>query len=148
MASHESAAAYQVTLTNYFLGAPIRYRSGPSGFGAKLYRRAAAHFDGAVHERLVVEGAVENLRYPIASYCQTSLKSVVESYNLYTEKEAEGKLAKVGYWDLIYPPIRRLIGHLFFLGAIREGKRGFIKAMLDSFYAFLLAAKRWERSRQ
>jgi glycosyltransferase involved in cell wall biosynthesis len=139
-------AAYQVRLTNHFLGAPVRYRSGPSGFGAKLYRKSAAQFAGAVHERLMIEGPVANLRNPIASYCQTSLKSVIASYNLYTEREAEGRAVEVGYWEMIYPPVRRLLGHLFVLGAIREGKRGFVKAVLDSFYAFLVAAKRWERS--
>jgi glycosyltransferase involved in cell wall biosynthesis len=140
----QGVAAYQVNLTNYFLGSPIRYRSGPSGFGAKLYRKSSARFTGSVHERLVIDGKVGFLKHPIASYCQPTLRSIVASYNLYTDKEADA-IGEVGYWHLIYPPLRRLVGHLFVLGALREGKRGFIKAVLDSFYAFLLAAKRWEK---
>jgi glycosyltransferase involved in cell wall biosynthesis len=145
LAGDPETSAYQVNLINHFLGTPIHYRSGPSGFGAKLYRKDRAHFAGSIHEHLVISGSVVMLGNPILSYCQKTIRSVVASYNMYTDREA-GEGCGVTYWQLIYPPIRRFIGHFFILGAFREGKRGFIKAVLDSFYAFLLAAKRWEKT--
>ena len=70
------------------------------------------------------------------------ISAVVSKTNRYTDREMErGKYRNAGLAQLIFKPAFRFIHAYFFKGGFRDGKAGFIYALLTMYYKFLTISK-------
>jgi glycosyltransferase involved in cell wall biosynthesis len=117
----------------------------------RVFRRDKARWDETmhVHERVRVEGPVDRLPIAVKHYGYDSVHEYVEKLNRYSllkarQREDQGRgLSRIRLLLTLpltfakFDLLRRM-----FLG----GWRGFIKAVIDSYYFFLTEAKLYERA--
>ncbi|MDG1122699.1 MAG: glycosyltransferase family 2 protein [Glaciecola sp.] len=116
----------------------------------RLYRRQKAHFDvnQKVHETAFVEGKEVRTDIAFTHYGYNRIDALITKNNLYSSLRAEEKFASNKRPSLI--KLTLVLPLTFFQkyilqGRILNGKRGFILATIDAFYAFMKEAKLWEK---
>lgn len=117
----------------------------------RVYRRDRARFDEGmeVHERVEVEGPLDRLPIVVSHYGYDDVHDYVEKLNRYSRlKAVQRKRAGRGLNRarlLFTLPLTFLkfyvLRHMFL-----SGWRGFIKAVVDSYYFFLTEAKLYEET--
>lgn len=141
LAAPDDADGYMVQRTTYFRGKPMRMWSNEPLL--RLVRTAAARIDEAVlHERLICEGTVRELRGVLLHYSYPSGSSYREKFARYTAIEALAQRAKPLRWlgeAALIPP--RFVNNLLRRGALLDGPRGWYVAWYSALYPATVAAK-------
>ena len=142
-------AALRLSRNDIFMDKlPSRWMKKPNNL--RLYRRENAHFDTTeqVHETAVVEGKEARTDIAFTHYGYNSIDALVAKNNLYSTLRAEDKFARNKRPSLIklamVLPLTFIQKYLL-QGRVLNGKRGFILATIDAFYAFMKEAKLWEK---
>jgi glycosyltransferase involved in cell wall biosynthesis len=134
-------AGYRVPRKNYFCGRWIRHLGWYPDYTLRLFRRGQGRFrDREVHEEVVVDGPVGNLKTPLEHYSYRSVSEYVTRMDRYARLAAT-ELAKRGRrphsGELVYRPVLSFL-HLYFLRwGFLEGATGYSLAVLMSMYKFL-----------
>ena len=128
-----SHIAYKIPRLAYFLGKEMRHGGWWPDYVLRLFLREKAQFSkDIVHERVLVDGAVGQLKTPLLHYSYTSLEHLLVKNNKYStaaaiKAHAQGKqsslgkaLAKAG-WTFLRAYILR--------AGFLDGKEGFIAAL-------------------
>ena len=143
-------AAYKFRRQNNFLGRWMRF-GGWDHQSLHLFHRGSARYEGRVHERLVVQGQIGQLRVGVRHYPFQSLEQFVDRQNRYTTLEArqlfetKGRLPMRTIWHQTTLKPFRLFRKIYFKKqGFREGMPGFLFAGLFAFVHFLKWAKYWE----
>lgn len=132
---------YRVPRRNYFCGRWIRHLGWYPDYTLRLFRRDQGRFrEREVHEEVVVNGPVGNLKTPLEHYSYSSVSEYVARMDRYARLAAV-ELAKQGQrpypGELAYRPLLSFF-HLYFLrGGFLEGTAGYTLAVLMSMYKFL-----------
>lgn len=115
----------------------------------RLYRKSKAHFDGKtmVHESATVEGKELYVKEAFEHYGYNSISTLTEKCNLYStlksqEKHNKNKRSSFIKLVLVFP--FTFVKQYLLQGFVFSGRRGFIKAIVNSYYAFLKEAKLFE----
>ncbi|MSR22157.1 MAG: glycosyltransferase family 2 protein [Gemmatimonadetes bacterium] len=131
-----------------FMGRPMPGKRLPF---LRVYRHAKARFDESmeVHERVHVEGPLDRLPIPVRHYGYDSIQDYVDKLNRYSLLKA-GQRAREGRPFsrsrlLLTLPLTFLKFYLLRRMCL-AGWRGFIKAVVDSYYFFLTEAKLYEQA--
>ena len=146
--SSPTQAAYSVARRAYFLGRWIRHSGWYPGRVPRLFRKDRALFSpAAVHEGLIVQGAVGELRNDLLHFTDPNLYHYLAKLNRYTtlaSKESFDSGKRFRRIDLfVRPPwlfVKMYIVRLGFL----DGVPGLLLALLSSAYVFTKYAKLWE----
>jgi glycosyltransferase involved in cell wall biosynthesis len=141
LAAPDDANGYIVRRTTYFRGKPMRmWRNEPL---LRLVRTAAARVDDAVlHERLICDGDVGELRGALLHYSYPTGSSYREKFARYTAIEALAQRANLARWigeTALVPP--RFVSNLLRHGALLDGPRGWYVAWYSALYPATVAAK-------
>ena len=143
-------AAYKFRRRNNFLGHWMRF-GGWDHHSLHLFKRGFAHYEGRVHERLLVQGSVGVLEVGVEHYPFRSLEEFVDRQNRYTTLEARQLVESRGpvflktiRFQTSVKPIKLFWKIFIKKQGFREGMIGFIFAGLYAFVHFLKWAKVWE----
>lgn len=116
-----------------------------------LFRRGFAHYEGRVHERLLVNGTIGTLRVGVEHYPFRSLEEFIDRQNRYTSLEArqlvesQRPLAVRTIWrQTTLKPLKLFWKNIIKKQGFRNGMVGLLFAGLYSFVHLLKWAKVWE----
>lgn len=114
----------------------------------RLFRRTRGRWGGTnPHDHLRVDGVVKDFRGDLYHYSYRGMADHIRTINSFTDiaarEKAKGRVRFPVLRMLLQPPCKFF--KMFFLKqGFREGRAGFIVAVLGTFYVFLKYAKLWE----
>ena len=147
----DSTSAFKFRRRNNFLGHWMRF-GGWEHDSLHLFRKGFAHYEGRVHERLVVNGPIGTLPVGVEHYPFRSLEEFIDRQNRYTTLEAQQL-----YENQPHPPERelqyqiqtkpvKLFWKLYIRKqGFRDGMVGFVFCTLYAFVHLIKWAKYWEK---
>jgi len=102
------------------------------------------------HEKALVSGSVRKLPGFINHYTSETITDFVDTQNRFSTQSAlamhqQGIRSSIG--NMIVRPIFRFFKFFVIKQGFREGRHGFIQAVLEAVYTFLKYAKLWEIQR-
>ena len=130
---------------NQFFGQWVRSRS--IDYQLRFFIREGTMWPPYVHTFPQVQGRVEKIptsqpNVLLEHLEDETMTEYIAKTNSYTDNEVEKKMHKnYGFGALLWRPAWRFFKKYILDGAILEGKRGFIRAQLATFYQFVLVAK-------
>jgi glycosyltransferase involved in cell wall biosynthesis len=105
----------------------------------RFFRRRKGRFEQPIHERLVVEGRLGELRGDLLHYSSATVEEYLRKLRLYTDLEARW-MAEKGIRptlaDLYLKPKLRFLYFYLLRGGFLDGYEGFLYHFLSSFYYF------------
>jgi glycosyltransferase involved in cell wall biosynthesis len=165
-ASREDVVGYFIGRDEYYWGKYLRFGGASDSRIFRLWRKGVGSFpeDRLVHESFVADGAVGFLRHRMQHIARENLTEYIDKVNRYSSLEAARMfatdqelytIARQSYtWKnqalqfiFKYLPCKPLFVFLFsyvVLGGFRDGHEGFLRAAIESFYAFASYGKLWE----
>lgn len=134
-------SGYYIARKNFFCGHWIRHGGWYPDYTLKLFRKSAGHFqDRAVHEKVVVNGNVGYLEYPLEHFTYRSVSDFLARLDNYSRLAAQELPAK-SRWSISYmlclSPLFTFISMYLLRGGIRDGAAGFFLAVSYAYYTFL-----------
>lgn len=142
---------FSVPRKAFFLGTWIRHCGWYPGRVVRLFRRDKAVFSNdRVHERLIADGPVAELKSDLLHYTDPSLEHYFTKFNRYTSLAAEdlaGKGRRTGIGRMLLNPVWTFFRMYFLRLGFLDGMPGLILCMLSAGYVFTKYAKLWERTR-
>jgi len=145
-------AAFKFMRRNYFLGHGFTY-GGWYHRSQHLLKKGFAHYEGRVHESMVVNGQVGDIDADVHHYPFDNLSDFIERQNRYTGLQAKDIIdsgqtdIKTIKYNLSWKPLKLFKKMYFDKKGYREGVYGLVFAILFSFVHFLKWAKVWETVR-
>ena len=145
-------AGYSIARRAYFLGRWIKHCGWYPARVTRLFRREKGRFtENNVHEHLLVDGIVGELRHDLLHYTDPDLKHYFVKFNRYTSLAADDLHAagrSFRFYDLLVrPPFQFFKMYVMRLGFL-DGLQGFILSVVSSAYVFTKYAKLWELQRK
>lgn len=141
--SSTAAAGFRIPFQSTYLGRPMRFGDWRDERHLRLFRREAGRFTpDPVHERLLVDGPIADLKERIIHHSFASLDEVLDKVNRYSSEAAQVRLAQgrrgslgsaIGHGAWTF-----LRGYLLRAGFL-DGREGFLLALsnaLGSFYRY------------
>jgi glycosyltransferase involved in cell wall biosynthesis len=138
--SQPGFGAYQVARRTNYLGGWIRRSGWYPEFSARLQRRDLTHFAGAIHEAIVVNGAVGKLHGDLLHY---SIRTLAEHYakqEVFTTRAAEDLYARgKRNWrgGMLVAAPWTLVKRFVLQRGILDGYRGALIAWTSARYVWL-----------
>lgn len=143
---------YSVARRAYFLNKWIKYSGWYPARVNRLFNKNDAKFsESEVHEYLVFNGKIGELKNDLDHYTDPDLFHYMEKFNSYTTlaaKQLITKNKKVNILELFLRPIFMFIKMYILKRGFLDGKQGFILALLSSGYVFTKYTKLWEIKQQ
>lgn len=140
--------AYRFPRCNRFLGRYLRHGEGYPDWSLRLFHRRHARWsDDPVHEKVVADGPVGNLKGDLLHDSAESLASYLGKQNRYTTLAAEAALAagkRTGFGKLFFSPIVRFMKFYFLRQGFRDGLPGLVHIVIGCFNSFMKYAKMLE----
>ncbi|MBI3252165.1 MAG: glycosyltransferase family 2 protein [Candidatus Omnitrophica bacterium] len=142
--------AFEFRKKNYFLGHFMRH-GGWYHYSRHLFRRGRAHYEGVIHETLVVDGSVGRIEASVEHYPFTSVKQFVMRHNGYSTREALAKAESGGplskktlFYNIETKPLKRFFKFYVRKKGFLDGMVGLIFSVLFAWVHFLNWVKLWE----
>ncbi|MGE4170280.1 MAG: glycosyltransferase family 2 protein [Candidatus Margulisiibacteriota bacterium] len=144
----------EIPRLNHVLGKPIYHCGWYPDYQARLVRRDTLRFaDTIVHEKVESTGSKTQLPLTpnahIVHYTFETMTSYFAKVNHYTTLEAEYFAGKNAFtltrWGLFSRAFGMFTQTLFHFKGRKDGMHGFIIAMMNFVYSYLLMAKVWEK---
>jgi glycosyltransferase involved in cell wall biosynthesis len=145
-------SAYSFPFKNHFRGAWLRHGGFWPDRHVRLFRRDACKYDlsRAVHEKLIVEGMIDDLDSPILHYTYDSLADCLAKMTRYGERAAATLHAsgrRAGALDVALRPLWRFVRAYLILAGFLDGAPGAAMAWARAYEAYVKYARLWELSR-
>lgn len=143
--------AYRVRRRNHFLGREIRAGGWQRDRPVRLFRRRFRYNDSLVHEHVVTDGAVGELRNPIAHYPYTKLDQWFAKLDRYSRWWADQQFARgrrASAASVVVRPPLRFLTMFVVRGGWRDGAHGAVLAALAATSVLAKYARLWELSRR
>lgn len=139
---------YWIPRLDYMFGKMVRHGGWYPQYHLRLYRKDAAKWVGAVHEKVVLNGKVGYLKNPLLHYSHLTISNFIQKLDRYTSLEAEqlyaqGKrtnILKMFFWPLVVFAYK----YFYRLGFL-DGIHGLVLATSLAYYHFVKHAKLWEK---
>ncbi len=143
-------SAFKFVRKNFFLGHFFKY-GGWYHRSQHLFKKGYAHYEGMLHETMIVNGEVGNLDAEILHYPFDRISEFIERHNRYTDIQAQeilktekGLTLKTIKYNLTLRPLKLFKKMFWNKKGYKEGMYGFIFCMLFTWSHFLKWAKVWE----
>jgi hypothetical protein len=146
--SSPSCCSFRIPRKNLFCGRWLKHAGWWPDRVVRLFRKGSARMsDRLVHESLMVDGNVAELRFPLLHYTNRDLRQTLEKINLYSSAGAE-ELHKRGVsaslsmamthtaWSFVNNYVIRL--------GMLDGGPGLVQAMTDAVNTLFKYLKLWE----
>jgi len=143
-------AAFKFLRKNAFLGHVFKY-GGWYHWSQHLFKKGYAHYEGRVHEKMIVDGKVGELAADILHFPFDSITEFLDRQNRYTDlqakdildEEKELDIKKIKY-NLTWKPLKLFKKMYFNKKGYKEGLPGLVFSILFSWVHFVKWAKVWE----
>lgn len=110
----------------------------------RLVRREKCHFEGTVHEKLIVEGSIGMLKNKVLHYTYKGLLHYISKKDSYAWFQAERLLSKgkvISYFHLGFKPIYRFFHEYILRRGFLDGVPGLAVAAINAYGVFSRYAK-------
>ena len=131
--------SYEVLRQNYVMGVKLNYGVFKPDWSHRLYPRGAVSWEGVVHERSITSIAKRRLDGTLLHYTYRNWDKYFIIFNRYTTLMAQKNVAagkKAGMVDLVVRAPFSFFQAYILRQGFRDGKIGFIMAVLHGFYTF------------
>jgi glycosyltransferase involved in cell wall biosynthesis len=140
---------FKVPRRVFYLGKPINHGGWYPDYKIRFFNKNHARWGGInPHDTVILDGKSSLLKGDLHHYPYSDISSHMNQINKFTgilSEEYENKGEKPGILNLTIRPFYKFIKmYLLKLGFL-DGKRGFLIAVMGSFYVFLKFAKLFER---
>jgi glycosyltransferase involved in cell wall biosynthesis len=145
------ADAYQIHFRNRYLGAPMERGGWGRDRHVRFFRASLRWRVKQVHESLDYSGVAGTLAGRIDHDSYRSLQhqlAKVSNYSQWGAAALHAKHKRAGYAELLVRPLWRFIKCYLLQGAILEGRRGVILAVVHAWSAFEKYALLWDMQRR
>ena len=145
------AAAYRVRRRNFFLGREIRHGGWERDRPVRLFRNRMRYDERPVHEHVMTDGPVGELREPFSHYPYASLSEYFGKLERYSgwwaqQSFARGKRARA--WTIVLKPPARFFSMYLLRAGFLDGAAGVIVAALAAMSVAAKYARLWELQRR
>jgi glycosyltransferase involved in cell wall biosynthesis len=146
--SSGETAGYFVPRKNFFLGKWMRYSGWWPDHTLRLFKKGVSYVEQrAVHEKVIVKGPTSYLAGPLLHYTYRSISDYMKKMETYTGLSAEEIIKQGGALPgikMFTNPLLVFLKMYFLRQGFRDGRHGFILAVLYSVQTFLKYAKAFE----
>ncbi|MCF7907848.1 MAG: glycosyltransferase family 2 protein [Candidatus Omnitrophica bacterium] len=150
LSGDEKYNAYKFRRQNFFLGKAMRY-GGWYHYSAHFLRKGKAHYEGSIHETLVVDGPIGKLEAAVEHYPFDNISDFIRRQNRYTNLQSQRMLDDLGIKDdkFIKKNLLKRMRKVFWKTYIKkkgfkEGMHGLVFSILFVWVEFIKWAKYWE----
>ena len=142
--------AYRVRRRNFFLGREIRHGGWERDRPVRLFRNRMRYDERPVHEHVMTDGPVGDLREPFIHYPYASLGEYFAKLERYSGWWAEQSLARgkrTRAWTIALKPPARFVSMYVFRAGFLDGAAGVILAAMAAMSVAAKYARLWELQR-
>lgn len=145
------ADVVRIPFKNHTLGIWAKGAGWWPDFHARCFRRDAVNVTDEIHGYLNVDDNADLLELParerncIVHFNHVDIEDKVDRVNTYTTVEAEG--ADFTFRKLVAAPVIEFFNRLVLKNGYRLGCHGVLLAIMQAWYEWLVAVKRWEMDR-
>ena len=139
------AAAYRFPRSNKFMGRFLRHGEGYPDLSLRLFdRRRARWSEHAVHEYVIADGPVENLKGDLMHESGEDIALYLTKQNRYTDLQAQALFERgkrVGWPKLVFSPLLRFFKFYLLRQGFRDGVPGLVHISIGCFNSYIKYAK-------
>ncbi len=113
----------------------------------RLARKNKASWIGNVHEKMLVDGEVGELKNPIYHYPHPTVSEFLSAVNFYSSIRAQELFdsnKKTNVFEIIAYPVGKFFQNFFIKEGYKDGEIGLVFAIMMSFHSFLVRGKLWQ----
>ncbi|WP_034057279.1 glycosyltransferase family 2 protein [Lacinutrix jangbogonensis] len=129
-------AGYKLNFPHYYMN---RFLYHHSDNVTRLVIRKKCHFEGSVHEKLIVDGTIGKLKNPVLHFTYKGLQHYISKKDSYAWFQAEQMLnkgKKATYFHLAFKPFYRFFSSYILRGGFRDGIPGLTVASVNAYGVF------------
>lgn len=139
--NNNDKAAYKLNFPHFFMNRFLYHHGNDV---TRLVERDNCHFEGSVHEKLIVKGSVGQLKNPVLHYTYKGLDHYIkkkDSYAWFQANQMMDKGKKATYFHLAFKPFYRFFHSYFIRGGFMDGLPGLAIAGVNAYGVFSRYAK-------
>ena len=129
-------AGYKLNFPHFYMN---RFLYHHSDNVTRLVIREKCHFEGSVHEKLIVDGTIGKLKNPVLHYTYKGLQHYISKKDSYAWFQAEQMLnkgKKATYFHLAFKPLYRFFNSYILRGGFLDGIPGLTVATINAYGVF------------
>ena len=154
--SNPSENGFYIPRKNFYFGVWLANGGNYPDNQLRVFRREKGKFACEhVHEKLIIDGKIGNLKNPMEHYPYHTISQYLEKLDFYTTFEAEVMLKKgikinffSAFYMMVWKPDIRFLRRYFFKGGFLDGLAGFLACAFDVLNFIVRYAKYWELKRK
>ena len=146
-----SDVAFRVRRRNFFLGREIRHGGWERDRPVRLFRSRMRYDERPVHEHVMTDGSVGELRQPLIHYPYASLGEYFAKLDRYSRWWAEQSFARgrrTRAWTIALKPPAKFLSMYVVRAGFIDGAAGVIVAALAAMSVAAKYARLWELQRR
>lgn len=147
--TEEGIDGYQIPRWNYLSGKRLKGKSSFPDHQLRLFRKGRGRYnDVEVHENLMIKGKIGILKNPLHHFPERKISDHINKINLYTTLAIKERIKVknvIYWWNFVVNPLVVFLKLYFLKYNFRDGIRGLVISVLDSFSNFSKYTKAWER---
>ncbi|HUQ82791.1 MAG TPA: glycosyltransferase family 2 protein [Gemmatimonadaceae bacterium] len=143
--------AYRVRRRNFFLGREIRHGGWERDRPVRLFRNRMRYDERPVHEHVMTDGLVAELREPFIHYPYASLGEYfgkLERYSGWWAEQSFARGKRTRAWTVALKPPARFFSMYLLRAGFLDGAAGVIVAALAAMSVAAKYARLWELQRR
>ena len=136
--------AYRIPRRSVIFGREFHFSGTQDDCPIRLLKNGCGTFVNPIHESLIIQGRVGELKAPMMHFTYDSLADYFQRFNCYTTLESEFLLKKahtVHFADFFLRPIAMFIKLWILKQGFRDGWEGFVFCLFSAWYVFVKYAK-------
>ncbi|MEJ6793043.1 MAG: glycosyltransferase family 2 protein [Lacinutrix sp.] len=129
-------AGYKLNFPHFYMN---RFLYHHSDNVTRLVIREKCHFEGSVHEKLIVDGSIGKLENPVLHFTYKGLQHYISKKDSYAWFQAEQMLnkgKKATYFHLAFKPFYRFFNSYILRGGFKDGIPGLTVATINAYGVF------------
>lgn len=142
--------AYRVRRRNFFMSREIRHGGWERDRPVRLFRARMRYDERPVHEHVLTDGPVGELRAPMLHHPYASLDEYFAKLDRYSRWWAEQNAARgrrAGVWTIVVKPPARFWSMYLLRGGFLDGAAGVVICVLAAISVAAKYARLWELGR-
>lgn len=145
-------SGFEMPRKNIIFGKWIKHGIWWPDYQIRLFKKEKGKFDCRhVHEKLNLKGKLGKLKNPLVHHNYQTIDQYIYKFtHIYTDSEVENFLKsgkKIYWWDAIRMPVDEFLSTFLARSIYKDGLHGLVLSILQSFCAFVVFCKIWERQK-
>ncbi|MGB6269165.1 MAG: glycosyltransferase family 2 protein [Olleya sp.] len=127
---------YKLKFPHFFIN---RFLYHHYNYVTRLVKRTECHFEGSVHEKLIINGSIGKLNSPVLHFTYKGLQHYInkkDSYAWFQAKQMKAKEKNATYFHLVFKPFYRFFSSYILRGGFRDGIPGLSIASINAYGVF------------